>query len=295
MKARVFPHLGSCPGSESTFFMTEQPIKIIKPSQDALFPDLREVWRYRDTVFYLVLRNIRARFKQTVLGPLWGIIQPIVLMAVFSFVFGQLAKLPSGGVPYPIFNFAGLIPWLFFANSLTRVTMSLVGNSSLLTKIYFPRIILPIVDVITILFDSLVSFIVLIVMMVLFQITPTSNIIWLPALTLLALITALGIGLWAAALNVRFRDIGLGMQFLVRVWMYLTPVVYDSSILPAPWDQLYGLNPMAGVVEGFRWALLGMDPTASNTVLLSVVMSITLLVTGLMYFNRVEAIFADVV
>lgn len=271
------------------------PMRLIEPAQTWSLINLRELWQYRDLIYFMTLRDIKVRYKQTILGPFWPVVQPFVLMIVFSFVFGGLAQFDSEGHPYPIFSYAALVPWTFFATAMTRITLSLVQNAGVITKIYFPRLILPIVGTFASLFDFIVSFALLLIMMLAFGLVPTANILWLPLLLLLAMVTSLGFGLWFAALNVRFRDIGYGVEFMLRVWIYLTPVAYSSEILPEPWSELYLLNPMSGVVEGFRWALLGSQTPPGAAVLVAALASVFILVTGLVYFNRTEAIFADVV
>lgn len=271
------------------------PMRVIEPAQPWSLINLRELWQYRDLIYFMTLRDIKVRYKQTILGPFWPIVQPFILMIVFTFIFGGLAQFDSEGHPYPVFSYAALVPWTFFATAMTRITLSLVQNAGVITKIYFPRLILPIVGTFASLFDFIVSFVLLLIMMLAFDLVPTVNILWLPLLLLLAMVTSLGFGLWFAALNVRFRDIGYGVEFMLRVWMYLTPVAYSSKELPHPWNELYLLNPMSGVVEGFRWALLGSQTPPGAAVLVAALASVFILVTGLMYFNRTEAIFADVV
>ena len=255
---------------------------------------LDELWRYRHLIQFFIWRDLKVRYKQTILGASWAIIQPLFTMVVFSLFFGRLAGVPSDGVPYPIFSYAALVPWTYFANAVTQSSNSLVINANLLKKIYFPRMTMPIATVGAGVVDFLLSFTILVLMMFFYGIYPTRNIIWLPLLLILALITSLGVGLWLSAMNVQFRDIRYVVPFLVQAWMFLTPIAYPSSIVPEVWRPLYALNPMVGVVEGFRWALLGTDTAPGPMVLVSSIVSIGLLVSGVYYFRRLERTFADV-
>jgi lipopolysaccharide transport system permease protein len=236
-----------------------------------------------------------VRYKQTILGATWAILQPFLTMVVFSIFFGRLAEVPSDGLPYPVFSFSALVPWTFFANGLTQGSNSVVANAGMVKKIYFPRLTLPVATVMAGLVDFALAFAVLIGMMYFYRIAPTSNIVWLPLFLLLALITALGASLWFAALNVRFRDVRYIVPFLVQFWLFLTPIAYPSSIVPEQWQLIYGLNPMVGVVEGFRWALLGTDTQTGPMVFVSALVSLFLLVSGVIYFRRTEKSFADIV
>jgi lipopolysaccharide transport system permease protein len=252
------------------------------------------MWLYRELLFFLTWRDIKIRYKQTVLGFAWAILQPVMQMVVFSLFFGKLAKMPSDGIPYPIFSYAGLLPWQFFANAINVSTNSLVTNANMVTKVYFPRLFVPISSVISGLVDFAIAFVVLIFMMIYYKFTPTMGTLMLPLFLLLAFITAMGVSLWMSALNVKYRDIRYIVPFLVQFWLFATPVTYPSNLLSEPWRTLYGLNPMVGVVEGFRWALLGTKPP-QGMILVSAVIAILMLVTGLMYFNRTEKTFADVI
>lgn len=272
----------------------------IAPSVGWLSLNLAELWEYRELVYFLIWRDIKVRYKQTVIGAAWAIIQPFLTMIVFSVVFGRLAQIPSDGIPYPIFSYAALVPWTFFASGLSGSANSLVGSSNLIKKVYFPRLVIPITNVASGIVDFGLAFLMLIGMMVFYGIWPTLNVIWLPLLLLLAFITALGVGLWLSALNVQFRDVRYVVPFLVQFWMYATPVAWPSSLAAGKWWQpLLGLNPMAGVVEGFRWALLGsaLEDAAQPWSLLwvSVVISVGLLISGAYFFRRMEKTFADVV
>jgi lipopolysaccharide transport system permease protein len=243
----------------------------------------------------LVWRNLKVRYKQTALGAAWAILQPFTAMVIFSVIFGQLAGLPSGGVPYPIFVYCALVPWMYFANALTQASNSLTDHEAVLTKVYFPRLLAPLAAVLTGLVDFALAFIVLIGMMLVYGITPAAAIWSLPFFVLLATTTALGAGLWLAALNVQYRDVRLVVPFLVQFWLFATPVVYASTLLPEAWRVLYGLNPMAGVVEGFRWALLGQAHAPDPLLIVSTLAAVVLLASGLFYFRRTEKNFADVV
>ncbi len=267
----------------------------IAPSRGWVSLKLREMWEYRELLYFLVWRDIKVRYKQTVLGAAWAIIQPFFTMVVFSLFFGRLAKVPSDGIPYPIFSYAALVPWTFFSNGLTQSANSLVGNSNLIKKVYFPRLVVPTSAVLSGLVDFVLAFAVLLAMMLYYNIMPTANLLWLPLFLLLALVTALGVGLWLSAMNVQFRDVRYAVPFLTQFWMYATPIAYSSSLLPEPWRTLYGLNPMAGVVEAFRWALLGTETAPGVMIGVSGLAAVLTLVGGAYYFRRLEKSFADVV
>ena len=267
----------------------------IAPSRGWVSLKLGEIWEYRELLYFLIWRDIKVRYKQTVLGAGWAIIQPVMTMVVFSVFFGGLGKIPSDGIPYPIFAFAALVPWTFFANGLNQSSNSLVGSSHLITKVYFPRLIVPLASVLSSIVDFLIAFAVLIGMMVFYGMVPTLNALWLPLFLLLALVTALGVGLWLSALNVEYRDVRHLLGFVTQIWLFATPIAYPSSLLPEPWRSIYGLNPMAGVVEGFRWALLGSNSAPGPIIAVSASAAIVILVTGAFYFRRMERTFADVV
>jgi len=271
------------------------PVLVIEPSRGWVGLKLRELWEYRELVYFLVWRDVKVRYKQTVLGALWAIIQPLFSMLVFTVVFGRLAKIPSDGIPYPLFSYAALLPWNYFAQGLSSSSDSLVGSANLIKKVYFPRLAIPVAAVCGGVVDFLIAFCVLLLMMAYFGVRPTANVVWLPLFLLLALVTALGVGLWLSALNVEYRDVKYTVPFLVQFWMYATPIVYPSSLLPEPWKTLYGLNPMAGVVEGFRWALLGVKTPPGPMLWASVAAAVGLLVSGAFFFRRMEKTFADVV
>jgi lipopolysaccharide transport system permease protein len=267
---------------------------IIEPSRGWVSLQLRQVWEFRELLYFLVWRDIKVRYKQTILGAAWAILQPVFTMIVFSVFFGRLARMPSDGVPYPIFSFAALVPWGFFSNGLVAAANSLVGNANLIKKVYFPRLIVPISAVLSGAVDFLLALVVLLGMMVYYHVWPTIHIVFLPLFSLLAFIASLGVGLWLSAMNVQFRDVRHTVSFLVQAWLFATPIAYPSSLLPEPWRSLYGLNPMAGVVEGFRWALLG-TPAPGAIIWVSTVASMAVLVSGAFYFRRMERIFADTV
>ncbi|MCG6917999.1 MAG: ABC transporter permease [Deltaproteobacteria bacterium] len=274
---------------------TGAPVITVKPSKGWISLNLLELWEYRELLYFLTWRNIKVRYKQTVLGAAWAIIQPFFTMVVFSLFFGKLAKVPSDGIPYPIFAYAALVPWMFFANGLNQSSDSLVGSADLIKKVYFPRLIVPISSVISGVIDFVLAFIVLLGMMLFYEIYPTVNSIWLPLLLLLAFVTALGVGLWLSALNVQFRDVRYTLPFLTQFWLFATPIAYPSSLLPEPWRILYGVNPMVGVVEGFRWALLGTDTAPGPIIIVSTLVALLLLVSGVFFFRRMEKTFADVI
>ncbi|HSK21321.1 MAG TPA: ABC transporter permease [Longimicrobiales bacterium] len=266
---------------------------VIEPQSGLAMPDLAELWRYRELLFFLIWRDIKVRYKQTVLGASWAIIQPFFTMVVFSLFFGRLAGVPSDGLPYPIFSFAALVPWAFFAHGLMQSAGSLVANQNLVKKVYFPRLAIPIAAVLAGGIDFLIAFCVLLGMMAFYGIAPTAQIVWVVPLLLLALVTALGVGLWFAALNVQYRDVAYVVPFTVQLWLLATPVAYPSSMLPEPWRTLYGLNPMAGVVEGFRWTLLGTHSAPGPMLAVSALAAVAILVGGVFYFRRMERSFAD--
>jgi lipopolysaccharide transport system permease protein len=267
----------------------------VAPSRGWVSLKLGELWAYRELLYFLVWRDIKVRYKQTALGAAWAVIQPFFTMVVFSLFFGRLGKMPSDNVPYPIFAYAALVPWTFFANGLTESSNSLVGSANLIRKVYFPRLAVPVAAVLAGLVDFAVAFAVLVGMMLYYGVAPTANIIWLPLFLLLALAAALGTGLWLSALNVQFRDVRYVVPFITQFWLFATPIAYPSSLLPEPWRTLYGLNPMAGVVEGFRWTLLGTNTKPGAMVALSALVALLLVAGGAFYFRRMEKTFADVV
>ena len=257
--------------------------------------DLRELWEYRELLYFLVWRDVKVRYKQTALGAAWAIIQPLFMMAVFSLFFGRLARLPSDGIPYPVFTLCALLPWQLFANALTECSNSLVGNQHLITKVYFPRLVVPISAVLSGLVDFFIASVLLLGLMLYYGIVPGLAIVTVPGFILLAIVTALGVGLWLSALNVQYRDVRYTINFMIQFWLFATPVAYPSSIVPEKWRALYGLNPMAGVVEGFRWALLGKSSAPGPMLFVSVAVVLAIFVGGLYYFRRMEQQFADIV
>lgn len=267
----------------------------IEPSTGWVSLRLREVWEYRELLYFLIWRDVKVRYKQTALGAAWALLQPLMTMLVFSLFFGRLAKIPSDGIPYPIFSLAGLVPWTFFSSGLTQAANCLVTNSSMVKKIYFPRLTVPIATVMSGVVDFALTLLLLAGMMVYHHVHVELHVLMLPLFLLLAFITSLGVGLWLAALNVEYRDVRYVVPFLVQFWMYATPIVYPSSLLPEPWKSLYGLNPMAGVVEGFRWSLLGVDTAPGPMIWVSAAAALLILVSGAFYFRRMEKSFADMV
>ena len=274
---------------------TEDLVIFLKPAKGWLSIDFKELWRYRELIYFLTWRDIKVRYKQATLGIAWAVLQPLMTMVIFTVIFGTLLKTPSQGIPYPLFSLSALLPWQLFASALQRSSTSLVGNANLLTKIYFPRLAIPLASIFAALVDFLISFVVLIGVMIYYRYMPGWNALWLPLLVLLALLTALAVGLWLSALNVQYRDIQQIVPFLIQVWMYASPIVYPIETIPAGiWRWLYSLNPMVGVIQGFRWALLGGTPP-DLTLVISVAMVLILLVSGLYYFRRMEKTFADIV
>jgi len=266
---------------------------VIRPPAGWSGVRLADLWEYRELTLFLTWRDISVRYKQTALGASWALIQPFMTMVVFSVFFGRLGKIPSDGLPYPLFAFCALLPWQLFANSLAEAGNSLVSNQALITKVYFPRLVIPISATLSGLVDFAIAFVLLVAMMVFFQVTPTAAVWTLPLFLLLALVTALGAGLWLSALNVQYRDVRYTIPFLIQFWLFATPIAYPSTLVPEAWRALYGLNPMAGVVEGFRWALLGSGHAPGPMLAVSVAASLVMLVSGLAYFTRMERTFAD--
>lgn len=275
--------------------MSPSPRVRLKPSNGWRAINLKELWQFRELLFFLSWRDIKVRYKQTALGASWAILQPFMTMVVFSVFFGKLAKMPSDGIPYPIFAYVALVPWTFFANGITQSSNSLVQSANLLKKVYFPRLIVPISSVLSGIVDFIFSFIVLIALMLYYGYVPTVHIFWLPLFLLLAFGTSLGVGVWLSAINVQFRDVRYTVPFVTQFWLFATPIAYPSSLLSEPWRTLYGVNPMVGVVEGFRWALLGSQTSPGSMILLSACVACAFLVAGLFYFRRMERGFADVV
>ncbi len=274
--------------------ISSAPSVVIRPSQRWVPINLKDLWVYRELLYFLTWREIKVRYKQTVLGFAWAILQPLFMMVVFTLFFGTLAKIPSEGIPYPLFNYAALLPWTLFAEGITRSSNSLVQDRNLVQKIYFPRLVMPLAGILSPVVDFVIAFTILIGMMFYFGYPPTMEVLLLPAFILLALMTSLGVGLWLSAINVKYRDVRYVIPFLTQLWLFASPVVYSSSLLPQRFQALYGLNPMAGVIEGFRWSLLGTEPPGS-LIAISVVIVVVVLISGAFYFRHNEKIFADVI
>lgn len=256
---------------------------------------MSELWAYRELVFFLTWRDIKVRYKQTAIGVVWAVLQPLAMMLVFSLFFGKLAKIPSEGVPYPVFAFAALLPWLLFSRAITDSSNSLVADQRLITRVYFPRIIVPTASIVGAAVDFGIALILFLGIMLFYGVTPSANIVFFPFFLLLMMITALGVGYWLSALNIEYRDVAYALPFLAQIWMFLSPVVYPSSMVPEKYRILYGLNPMAGVVEGFRWSFLGVGPGPSPLLAASTLISLILFFTGIMWFRGREGSFADTV
>lgn len=268
---------------------------VIEPRRKWTALELSEIWRYRELLYYLTWRDVKVRYKQTVVGIAWAVLQPLLMMVVFSVLFGQLAGLPTDGTAYPVFSFAGLLPWTFFSAAVNRSGVSLVHDANLISKVYFPRLIVPAAAALAIAVDSVIAFVLLLGMMLLYGVMPGIGALSLPFFISLTMLAALGTGFWLAALNVKYRDVTHVLPFLTLIWLFVTPVAYSSSIIPEEWQLLYGLNPMAGVIEGFRWALLGRESAPAALILESTIVTLALFISGLFYFRRMESEFADVV
>ena len=271
------------------------PVITINASRGWTAVRMDQLWEYRELLYFLIWRDVKVRYKQTALGASWAIIQPFFTMVVFAVFFGRLAKMPSDGVPYPLFAYAALVPWTFFANALAQASNSLVNSGNLIKKVYFPRLIVPIASVLTGLVDFALAFAVLIPLLLWYGFPLSLEVLWLPVFALQAIVTALAVSLWLSALNVEYRDVRYVVPFLTQFWLFATPVAYPSSLLPEPWRTVYGLNPMVGVVEGFRWALLDTGVAPGPMLAVSSLVSLALLVGGAYYFRRLERTFADVV
>ena len=272
----------------------------IKPSTGFTALNLRDLWVYRELVLFMIWRDIKVRYKQTMLGAAWAIIQPVMTMIVFNFVFVTVAKVPTDGIPYPIFAFTALLPWGLFVTALNQASRSLTSNHNMITKIYFPRLILPVSSVLAGLVDFAIAFVILIVLMIYFKVAPAWNVLWaLPLFLLLAIVTALGVALWLSAINVKYRDVNYALPFITQFWLFVTPVAYSSKVisenLSEKWLLIYSLNPMAGVVNGFRWALLGAGSGPDAALWVSVGISLLVLISGIFYFRNMEKTFADTI
>ncbi len=280
----VIPDVSSAP---------KAAVVMIRPTNWGLAASLRDLWEYRELLYFLVWRDIKLRYKQTALGAAWAILQPFLSMVVFSILFGRLARIPSDGLPYPVFAYAALLPWQFFAHALTESSNSLVSNQALITKVYFPRLAIPMATVLAGVMDFAVAFVILLALMFYYGIAPTMAALTLPLFLLLAILTALAVSLWLSVLNVKYRDVRYTVPFLTQFWMFASPVVYPSTLIPGQWRLLYGLNPMVGVIDGFRWALLGKGEGPGWMLVVSVLAVLLLLVGGLFYFASAERTFAD--
>jgi lipopolysaccharide transport system permease protein len=273
----------------------QEEVIVLRPSSGWTALNLRDLWRYRELVYFLTWRDIKVRYKQTVLGAAWAIIQPLVNMVVLTIIFGRLANMSTEGIPRPIFTFTALLPWGLFSKALSDSGRSMLSNRSMITKVYFPRLIIPFSSVMSGVVDFMIQFLVLAGMMLFYQFAPTPMVWTLPFFLLLALITALGFGLWLSALNVLYRDVGYVLPYITQLWLLLTPVAYSAKEVPQAWQLVYALNPMVGVVEGFRWALLGTQTGPGPMLAVSAAISVTLLITGMYFFRRMERTFADMV
>ena len=271
-----------------------QSIVVIEPGHGWWDLRLSELWANRELMFFLVWRDLKVRYRQTAFGALWAVLQPVLLMLIFTVTVGRIAGVGPAGVPYPLYAFAGLVPWTLFASSLTGASNSLVMSQGIITKVYFPRLLLPMAAMGSFIVDFLISIVVLVVVMVYFNVTPSIEVLWLPVFTLLTIVTAMGVGNWLAAINVRYRDVKYVVPFLVQAWMFASPVIYTSSLIPPRWQWLYALNPMTGVLEGFRWALIGGE-VPGQTIFISAAASVLVLIGSVVYFRHVEQTFADVI
>lgn len=274
---------------------TNAPEILIEPSRGWQALGLNELWEFRELFYFLAWRDIKVRYKQTALGASWAILQPLLAMLIFTLIFGILAKIPSDGLPYPLFAYSALLPWQLFVYALTQSSNSLIENARLISKVYFPRLVVPLASVVAGIVDFFIAFSILILLMFYYGVVPTWGVLALPFFLVLALGAAMSVGLWMSALNVKYRDVRYTLPFLAQAWMFATPIVYPSSMIPEAWRWLYGLNPMAGVVEGFRWALLGTEILHLPLILVSATVVVIGLVGGLYYFKRMEKMFADLV
>ncbi len=281
-----------------TELVKHEPTTIyIKPSKGFAALNLRDLWLYRELIYFMIWREVKVRYKQTMLGAAWAIIQPVLTMIVFTFLFGRVAKLPTdGNVPYPIFSYTALLPWGLFVNALNQASRSLTSNQNMVTKIYFPRLVLPLASILSGLVDFVIAFVILIGLMIYYRIAPSISALWVvPVFLLLTIITALGVALWLSAINVQYRDVNYALPFMTQFWLFITPVAYSSKLISQKWQLVYSLNPMAGVVNGFRWALLGVGSGPDTGLWISVAVSLLLLISGLFYFRNMEKTFADTI
>jgi lipopolysaccharide transport system permease protein len=268
----------------------------IKPTTGLAALNLRDLWIYRELVLFMIWRTLKVRYKQTALGAAWAVIQPLMTMIVFNFIFGNVAKVPTDDIPYPIFSYTALLPWGLFTTALNQASRSLTANQNMVTKIYFPRLVLPISSVLAGLVDFAIAFVILIGLMIYYGVTPAWNVLWtLPLFLLLSIVTALGVALWLSAINVQYRDVNYALPFMTQFWLFITPVAYSASVISERWQLVYSLNPMAGVVNGFRWALLGAGSGPDMALWVSIGISLIILVSGLIYFRNMERTFADMI
>jgi len=283
--------------AQTTSIARSEPTTVyIRPANGLAALNLRDLWTYRELIYFMIWRDLKVRYKQTLLGAAWAVIQPLMTMLVFNFLFNNVAKLPTDGIPYPIFSFTALLPWGLFTTALNNASRSLTSNTNMITKVYFPKLILPMASVLAGLVDFAIAFVILIGMMIYFHFTPSWTALWaVPVFLLLSIITALGVALWLAAINVQYRDVGYALPFITQFWMFITPVAYSSKVISEKWQVVYALNPMAGVVNGFRWALLGSGNPPDMLVAISTVIALIVLVTGLIYFRNMERTFADTI
>ena len=286
-----------CPNQYMTELAKHDPITVyIKPSAGLTALNLRDLWTYRELVFFMIWRDIKVRYRQTLLGAAWAVIQPVMTMVVFNFLFGTVAKVPTDGIAYPIFAFTALLPWGLFTTALNQASRSLTANHNMITKIYFPRLVLPVASVLAGLVDFAIAFVILLGLMFYYKVTPAWGALWtLPLFILLAIVTALGVALWLSAINVQYRDVNYALPFITQFWLFITPVAYSAVVISEKWRLVYSLNPMAGVVNGFRWALLGAGSGPDAALWISVGISFLILLSGLVYFRRMERTFADTI
>jgi len=287
--------MSSVTGISGSAALTKPPVLRITPPSRWWEVPLGEMWDYRELLYFFVWRDIKIRYKQTAIGAAWAVLQPFLTMLVFSLFFGKLAHIPSEGLPYPIFYYSALLPWMYFAGALQNATNTIVENQRLITKVYFPRLILPFSSVLSGLVDFGISFLMYVAMMIYYGIRPTAAMLWFPVFLLLAVLTAMGVGLWLAALNAVYRDVRYVLPFLVQFWMFASPVAYPSSLVPEKWRWLYGMNPMAGVIEGFRWSLAGKGEPPGRLIFVSAAVVVAVLLSGIAYFQKMETTIADVV
>jgi len=280
----------------SELVKSEPTTIFIKPTTGLAALNLRDLWVYRELIFFMIWRNLKVRYKQTLLGAAWAVIQPLMTMIVFNFIFGNVAKVPTDDIPYPIFSYTALLPWGLFTTALNQASRSLTANHNMVTKIYFPRLVLPISSVLAGLVDFAIAFVILIGLMFYYGVTPAWNVLWtLPLFLILSIITALGVALWLSAVNVKYRDVNYALPFMTQFWLFITPVAYSASVISERWQLVYSLNPMAGVVNGFRWALLGSGTGPDTALWVSVGISMVILISGLFYFRNMQRTFADMI